>query len=87
MIAMQIIRVVEKTGTDGTLHLDIPLGKPGSEFELVVIIQPNDAPANGAACAERGWPREYFDNTFGSITDETFSRPPQGELPKPVELE
>ena len=36
---------------------------------------------------ERGWPPGYFENTFGSITDETFVRPPQGDLPPPVELE
>jgi hypothetical protein len=24
-----------------------------------------------------GWPPGYFESTFGSITDETFERPPQ----------
>ena len=33
------------------------------------------------------WPPGYFEQTFGSITDETFIRPPQGQLPKAVELE
>jgi hypothetical protein len=27
-----------------------------------------------------GWPPGYFEDTFGSITDDTFNRPPQGEL-------
>ena len=30
-------------------------------------------------------PPGYFD-LFGSVADETFVRPPQGELPLPVEL-
>jgi hypothetical protein len=36
---------------------------------------------------DRGWPPGYFESTFGSIMDETFERPPQGDLPKPLELE
>jgi len=84
---MHTIRVLEKTGKDGTLHLDIPLGKPESEFEVVVVLQPAETAVNVGNPEERGWPPGYFEATYGSITDETFSRPPQGGLPKPVELE
>lgn len=76
---MQTIRVREKTGKDGTLSLRIPLGTPEAEFEVLVVVQPLTATPE-----ERGWPPGYFDRTFGSIQDETFVRPPQGELPKPV---
>ncbi len=34
-----------------------------------------------------GWPPGYFESTFGSITDETFERPPQGEYEERLELE
>ncbi|MEO8494022.1 MAG: hypothetical protein ABI614_03060 [Planctomycetota bacterium] len=34
-----------------------------------------------------GWPSGYFEETFGAIADHTFVRPPQGELPKAVDLE
>src|SRR4051812_13990703 len=34
----------------------------------------------------RDWPPGYFD-LAGSIDDETFVRPPQGELPPPVAVE
>ena len=81
---METVRVVEKTGKDGTLNLRIPLGKPEAEFEVVVVVQPC-LPAS-ATSAERGWPPGYFD-LAGSITDETFVRHPQGEMPKPVDLE
>jgi hypothetical protein len=84
---MQTIRVREKTGKDGILHLDIPMGKPYAEFEVVLVVQPKEAPSSAGTPEDRGWPPGYFENTFGSITDETFVRPPQGELPKPVELE
>jgi hypothetical protein len=74
---MKTIRVLEKTGKDGTLNLRIPIGKPEVECEVVVTMQPK---------AGDGWPPGYFD-LAGSIQDETFIRHPQGELPKPVDLE
>jgi hypothetical protein len=36
---------------------------------------------------DRGWPPAFFETTFGSIDDETFVRPPQGELPRAVDLD
>ena len=81
---MQTILIREKTGKDGTLSLQIPLGKPEAEYEVLVVVQPN---AVGTTSEERGWPPGYFDKTFGSIDDETFVRPPQGELPPPLELD
>ena len=79
---METIRVLEKTGKDGTLHLRIPLGKPEAEYEVVVVMQPKTADSK----EERGWPPDYFD-LAGSITDDTFERPSQGDLPRPVDLE
>ena len=81
---MQTIRAVERTGKDGALHLRIPLGKPEAEFEVVVVVQPKDVQAPAPTPEERGWPPGYFD-LAGSITDETFVRHPQGELPKPID--
>ena len=37
---MEAIRVLEKTGKDGALHLRIPLGKADEEYEVVVVVQP-----------------------------------------------
>jgi hypothetical protein len=84
---MRTIQVVEKTDKDGTLQLRIPLGKPEMEYEIVLVIQPKQTPAEIATPEERGWPPGYFEATFGSIDDESFVRPPQGELPKPVDLD
>ena len=39
---MQTIRVLEKTGKDGTLSLRIPLDKPEAEYEVLVVVQPVD---------------------------------------------
>ena len=81
---MHTLHVRETTGKDGVLHLQIPLGRPETECEVVVVVQPKE-PLNGSEAS--AWPPGYFDKTFGSITDETFLRHPQGELPPPVELE
>jgi hypothetical protein len=67
------------SGPDGKLHLEVPVGQPHTEFEVEIVARPKPA-------AGKGWPPGYFD-LFGSIDDETFVRPPQGELPPPVELE
>jgi hypothetical protein len=82
--AMQTIRVLEKTGKDGMLSLRIPLGKPEAEYEVLVVVQPR---SGATTPEERGWPPGYFENTFGAIADDTFVRPPQGELPRPVEFD
>ncbi len=66
---MQTIRVVEKTGKDGVLTLQIPLGRPDAQYEVVIVAQPTDA---ATTPEERGWPPGYFEQTFGSIDDETF---------------
>jgi hypothetical protein len=80
---METIRVLEKTGKDGMLSLRIALGKPEVEYDVLVVVQPNIA----AKIADKpDWPPGYFD-LAGSIDDETFVRPPQGVLPRPVEFE
>ena len=84
---MQTVRVSEKTGPDGVLHLRIPVGQTETEFEAVVVLQPKPAAAAAATPEERGWPPGYFEATAGSISDETFMRQPQGELPKPIDWE
>jgi hypothetical protein len=78
---MQTVHVVESTGKDGVLSLRIPLGQPDTQYEVVIVAQPT------RTAAEPGcWPSGYFD-LAGSIDDDTFVRPPQGELPSPVEVE
>jgi hypothetical protein len=37
---MQTIHATERTGPDGTLTLQLPLGQPDAEFEVVVVLNP-----------------------------------------------
>lgn len=72
---MRAIQARGKTGPDGVLHLSIPVGTPDQEYEVLVNLQPR--------LAEVDW-EKYVNETFGSITDETFVRPPQCHHEKPT---
>lgn len=77
---MQTHRILSKAGRDGVLHLEIPVGTPDAEFEVIVVLQPS-LPASAPATPEGlGWPPHFFDQTAGSIQDPTFRRHDQGEL-------
>jgi hypothetical protein len=67
---MRTIQIRERTGHDGALTLRIPLGRPDTEFEVVVIVQAR--PAGETPCLPPG----YFD-LLGSIDDDTFFVHPQ----------
>lgn len=84
---MQTMRVTERTGKDGVLHINLPVGLPDADVEVVLIVQPKTGEAETGGASPRDWPPGYFESTFGAITDDTFVRPPQGELPSPVEFD
>ena len=76
---MTSIVLYSMSGPDGKLRLEVPVGQPDTEFEVEVVLRPKPD-------AGKHWPPGYF-GLFGSIDDETFVRPPQGDPPPPVELE
>jgi hypothetical protein len=76
---MQTIHATEKTGSDGTLTLRLPLGLPETEYDIVVVAQPKMP----ARCS---LPLGYFD-LLGSVDDDTFIVHPQPPLPPPVGFE
>lgn len=80
---MRVIQVTATAGTDGRLQLDIPTGAAGATFDVAVVLHPTPM-ANGTghqpAPDELGWPPGYFENTYGSVTDDTFVRHPPPEL-------
>jgi hypothetical protein len=80
---METYRSLGKVGEDGVLHLDIPVGAPNSEFEVVVVLQPRAAATRPE---DLGWPPGYFEQTAGSIQDPTFRRHDQGEFEKRLEF-
>ena len=88
---MRVIQLSAKAGPDGVLHLDIPVGAAGDEFEVAVVVQAKPS-ANGArqpTPEELGWPPGFFDSVMGSIDDDTFQAPPRRppESAEPLDLE
>lgn len=75
---MQSITLRSHIGSDGILHLDVPVGVHDAEIEVTVTIQPVDPQPEAKTPEELGWPPGFFDRTFGSIPD--LEREPQGEI-------
>jgi hypothetical protein len=71
-----MIRIVlqSRTGPDGTLHLDVPLGPEQAGREVQVVIEP--VPKRLAQAEWATWVQAMA----GSITDPTFERPLQPPL-------
>jgi hypothetical protein len=67
-----------KADSDGIIRLTIPIGMANEEFEVAIVVSAKPT-ANGTAKPktpeELGWPPGFFENTFGSIDDETFCEP------------
>ena len=64
------------------LHLAIPAAAE-AEFNVDVVLQTRE-PGEGRRPTpeELGWPPGFFETVIGSIDDDTFVRPAQGEFPK-----
>jgi hypothetical protein len=50
---MRTIHATEKTASDGTLTLRVPLGQPDTEFEILLVVQPK-ATANATPAPQPG---------------------------------
>jgi hypothetical protein len=82
---MHTLRVTQRAGEDGTLHLSVPLLTPGSEYEVVVMVHSKEMEPAPAASEDLGRPPGDFESTSGSITDEAFVCPSQREMPGAVD--
>lgn len=68
---MKSIKLTKKVGSDGILHLDIPVEIIDTEVEIMVIYQPLQPPAQSNASEEElGYPPGFFEQTYGSCTDD-----------------
>jgi hypothetical protein len=80
---MQRLVVQSRVGSDGVLHIDIPMGKEVADREVQVTIDPIQA--GPAAMTQEQW-RQFVMETAGSITDPSFVRHEQGEYEQREEL-
>jgi hypothetical protein len=73
---MTSIVLYSRSGPDGKLRLEVPVGQADTEFEVELMVRPKT----------RTFPPDYF-NLIGSVDDDTLTVHPQPPLPPPVEIE
>jgi hypothetical protein len=50
---MNLIQTAGTTNSEGTLTLTLPLGRPDTEFEIVLVVQPRPSVNGAVAPADR----------------------------------
>ena len=65
---MESIKIRSRVGSDGVLHLDVPVDFCDQEIEVTVMVEKVGpvfkSPEN------LGWPAGFFDRTLGSCADD-----------------
>jgi hypothetical protein len=72
------IRMKSHVGSDGKLSLELPMEFRGTDVEVVVEMNPDEARSQSGIRGVSGWPEGFFETTFGSCKDEPLTRLPQG---------
>ena len=75
---MTTIQTKSHVGSDGLLHLSLPVDVKDMDLDVTVIVHPSIKPLRSFATQEE-WER-FVKETAGSIDDPTFRRHDQGEL-------
>lgn len=78
---MQKIVLRTRVGKDGILHLDVPVALQDADLEVTVTVQPVSLTQTKSP-EELGYSSDFFERTFGCLSDEQLEREPQGELPE-----
>ena len=82
-LEMHRLVVQSRVGSDGILHIDIPMAKEVAGREVQVTIDP--VQSGPFAMTQEEW-RQFVIETAGSITDPSFVRHEQGEYEQREEL-
>ena len=78
---MQSITLRSHVGTDGILHLDVPVGLHNTDLEVTVTLKAV-TPKMVKTPEELGWPPGFFERTAGAWQGEPLTRGAQGEYEK-----
>jgi hypothetical protein len=60
---MHSIKLKQRVGKDGILHLDIPVGMMDKEVEIMVIYQALETPNQQKIPKNLGYPPGFFEQT------------------------
>ena len=80
---MRRIETTVTVAAGGSATLDEPLRLPAGRHRVVVLVAEPPAEARD----ECGWPLGFFEETYGSLADDSLSRPEQGEAQECEALE
>jgi hypothetical protein len=69
---MATLHFRQKTGPNGQLRLDIPVGQADAECDVVVVVEPSTAPVE--------WLPGFWEQLSRGWQGEPLTRPPQGEF-------
>ena len=81
---MKLIEVKSKVGSDGVLHLRLPMGKTEANREVKVTVQ-SAGDSENERQRQPAWQR-FVRTTAGSIDNPTFKRHDQGQLAEAEDL-
>ncbi|MBD2254797.1 hypothetical protein [Nostoc parmelioides] len=77
---MQSIKLCSHVGSDGILHLEIPLGITDKEIEVMVIYQQLESSTTVITPEELGWPSGFFEQTYGICQDDPIIIDSEGDF-------
>jgi hypothetical protein len=67
---MKTVHFRQRTGMNGALHLDVPLGVPNAECEVVVVVESRSAPSE--------WLPDFWARLSQGWQGAQLERPTQG---------
>jgi hypothetical protein len=67
-------------GSDGILHIEVPVGVRDKELEVMVIFQPIESDSLLKTPENSGWMPGFFEEVIGGWVGESLERGQQGEF-------
>ncbi len=83
---MQSIKVRSRVGSDGMLHLQVPVAIKDTDLEVIVVFQRITPATEPKTPEDLGWFPGFFETTCGCFQDEPLVRGEQGEYEEREEL-
>lgn len=83
---MQSIKLRSHVGSDGILHLEIPLDITDKEIEVMVIYQQLEPSAQGKTPQNLAWPNSFFEQIYGIYQDDPIVTDSEGDFDAKKEI-
>ncbi len=77
---MHSIKLRFRVGSDGILHLEVPVGVRDKELEVMVIFQAIESDSPLKTPENSGWMPGFFEEVIGGWAGEPLERGQQGEF-------